>query len=296
VSGQHYWHPGYAHPISADHLRESEPEFQKEVMRDWFFQNYEDPAENTPYESKEGGYIYIWGGPYNAREELSSEFCDLVPEEVIEELVEELETHSHQWSGKPSADDFDDYYFSVIASNTEFYKTLLENLDNIEALLNIDLDSKLQQPFLRLLYANVVTGLETFLSDAFINTVIGNLALLRKFVETNPDFEKRKLTLSEIFTRMHDLEKEISNYLLDLIWYNLEKIKPMYKTTLDIDFPDDLKPLFKAIVIRHDIVHRNGKTKEGKEIKLSQADVEQLLTDIRHFGQFVDKQFEENEF
>jgi hypothetical protein len=95
---------------------------------------------------------------------------------------------------------------------------------------------------------------------------------------------------------MDDLEEEIRNYLLDLIWHNLEKIKPMYKFTLGIDFPNDLKPLFQAIVIRHDIVHRNGKTKEGKESQLSRADVEQLLTDIPHFSQFIDKQFEENEF
>lgn len=207
-----------------------------------------------------------------------------------------MEAQSLQWSGKPSADDFDDYYFSVIVSNIDSYKTFLKDLDNIEALLNIDLDSKLQQQFLRLLYANVVTALETFLSDTFINKVIGNSVLLRKFVETNPDFRKRKLTLSKIFTRMDDLEKEIRNYLLNLIWHNLEKIKPMYKTTLRIDFPKDFKRLIQAIVIRHDIVHRNGKTKEGKEIRLSQSDVEKLLADIINFGKFIDNQFEESEF
>lgn len=32
MSDQNFWHPDYAYPISADRLRESEPEFQKEVM------------------------------------------------------------------------------------------------------------------------------------------------------------------------------------------------------------------------------------------------------------------------
>ena len=41
-----------------------------EMMIEWFHQNYEDPAESTPYESAEGGYIWIWGGPYDARDEL----------------------------------------------------------------------------------------------------------------------------------------------------------------------------------------------------------------------------------
>ena len=38
-----------------------------EAMVEWFGDNFEDPAQETPYESAEGGYIYIWGGPYDAR-------------------------------------------------------------------------------------------------------------------------------------------------------------------------------------------------------------------------------------
>lgn len=33
---------------------------QLEVMRNWFYQNYEDPANACPYESREGVYLYIW--------------------------------------------------------------------------------------------------------------------------------------------------------------------------------------------------------------------------------------------
>jgi len=34
------------------------------MMADWFLANFENPAECTPYESAEGGYQWIWGGPY----------------------------------------------------------------------------------------------------------------------------------------------------------------------------------------------------------------------------------------
>jgi hypothetical protein len=46
----------------------------------------------TPYESAEGGYQWIWGGPYNAGEQLFSKFGDIVPESLIEEVTEELES------------------------------------------------------------------------------------------------------------------------------------------------------------------------------------------------------------
>lgn len=56
----------------------------------WFLANYEDPAENTPYVSKEGGYQYIWGGPYDAGEALADEFPE-APEEWHEAAVERIE-------------------------------------------------------------------------------------------------------------------------------------------------------------------------------------------------------------
>src|SRR6516164_4356205 len=49
-------------------------------MVDWFFANFEDPAESTPYD---GGYVYIWGGPYDAREELNEAFGVVATERAI---------------------------------------------------------------------------------------------------------------------------------------------------------------------------------------------------------------------
>ena len=61
------------------------------MLKAWFHRNFEDPAESTPHDSSEGGYQFVWGGPYDADEELRSEFEPLgVPEEVIDEVVEEV--------------------------------------------------------------------------------------------------------------------------------------------------------------------------------------------------------------
>ncbi len=62
-----------------------------EAMVEWFHANFEDPAMETPYESAEGGYIYIWGGPYDAQEELWDAFPD-ASEELIERAVEEIQS------------------------------------------------------------------------------------------------------------------------------------------------------------------------------------------------------------
>jgi len=102
-----YFTADYEHPISKEELSKADRETQIEAMEVWFRRHFEDPAERTPYESAEGGYIWIWGGPYNAREELESEFSGIVPDDVIDELADKLEEECLEWAPTPSADDYD---------------------------------------------------------------------------------------------------------------------------------------------------------------------------------------------
>jgi hypothetical protein len=80
-----------------------------EEMVEWFLERFEDPAERTPYESAEGGYQWIWGGPYDANEELQHEFGSRVPLSVIEEAVAEIEIDGLlEWAPVASEDDYRD--------------------------------------------------------------------------------------------------------------------------------------------------------------------------------------------
>jgi hypothetical protein len=75
-------------------------------MLHWFGRNFEDPANETPYNSQEGGYLYIWGGPYDAREELGDEFEGLVPDDLIDEVVDEVQRDgTFDWAPGPGHPD-----------------------------------------------------------------------------------------------------------------------------------------------------------------------------------------------
>lgn len=80
-----------------------------ELMISWFHQNYEDPAQSTPYESAEGGYQWIWGGPYDASEQLYNKFGDIVSEKLIEEAAAEIERDGLlDWAPVHTSDDYED--------------------------------------------------------------------------------------------------------------------------------------------------------------------------------------------
>lgn len=277
--------------ITATQLRRSSRDTQLEVMRQWFHANYEDPVENTPYETAEGGYIYIWGGPHDPLEELQDEFGGLVPDKTIKELADELYEISYEWTGHPEHDDVDDYLFESIAQTSQHRVSFEESISNVEHLLGVEMPSSLQQHLLRLLYVNVITAVETYLSDLFISAVGNDKALLRRFVETTPEFKSEKIAVSDVFKMAGEIEKKARSYLMDVVWHHLNRVHPMFKDTLGISFPDDTGDLFKAVLIRHDLVHRNGKKKEGGEHDLSQKAVRDLIEQAKTFVEHLDKQW-----
>jgi hypothetical protein len=192
------------------------------------------------------------------------------------------------------AKELSDYLQDVVSKNTQFYKNFQESLTSIESLIQINLDdANLQTTLNRLLFANIVTSMETYLSDAFINTVSENSVYTRKFMETTPAFNEKKYKLSDIYTWLEDTKLAVRQYLTDIVYHNIFIVRNMYKCTLDIDFPDDMETIRKAVMLRHDIVHRNGKTKIGEFVAVNNEDIVRNISVIKDFITYIDKQLQE---
>ena len=226
--------PEHSDPANA-FIRELSPEQQYEVMEEWFRKTFEDPVRRTPYESAEGGYIWIWGGPFDARDELESEFQDLVPKEIIDQLVGKLEEECLDWAPTEREGDYDEELFEAVYENREAQKTLEEDLETIQSLLNSVIREPLATAQRRLLLANVITALETFLSDTFINRVLPNDVLLQKYLDSEKSFQERKFSLNNAI-KMADQIKDIARKeLLAMVWHKLDKVKWLYAEVLSID-------------------------------------------------------------
>lgn len=285
-----YWNEDYTAQYSRTDVAGMGPEEQTEIMRRWFCENYEDPAEQTPFQSSEGGYIWIWGGPYDAHEVLADEFDGIISENVIEELAGDLDGDCPEWAPTPKPEDYDRYIVDDIVGISDHFEKFSQALINIEKLLESDIEDNLAPVLNRMLFVNVITAMETYLSDTFISTVKPDAKFMRKFVESTPDFGSKKIPLSDIYKGMEEMEDRVNKYLNSAIWHRLDRIMPMYKATLDVEFSDDLTEIHKAIQIRHDIVHRNGKTKEGKELTIASDEIKALIKSVAVFIQHVDHQ------
>lgn len=269
---------------------------QTEVMKRWFFSNFEDPAHRTPYESAEGGYIWIWGGPYDAREEIEGHFYQYANESAIDQAVEDIECYGFEWAPVERPGDYDDYLIDDITSITEAHHNFSGAILDIERLLESTMATEVECNFCRLLYVNVITALETFLSDAFISNVMGDEDHFKAFVKSDPDFQKRKISLSDVLEAAESLDSTVKSHLTEVVWHNIERVSNMYQATFGITFPKDLGNIYRAVLKRHDVIHRNGKTKDGEEILITRADVAELIQEAEKLAQAIDTQLETSDF
>ncbi|MGG2054646.1 HNH endonuclease signature motif containing protein [Lysinibacillus pakistanensis] len=186
--------------------------------------------------------------------------------------------------------EYKEYLWSSVNKNTNYFNTFQEDMNNINKLLKLEIvDSSVNKAFYQMLYSNVITTLETYLSDAFINTVIGNNLYIRRLIETDPEFKKRKFELSQIFKSMEEIKNTVLDYLLDIIYHNIGKVQQLYKNVLQIEFPSDLSNISKAVKVRHDLVHRNGKEKNGDLIDVGEEEVLKCAEDVYSFVKYIDE-------
>jgi len=185
---------------------------------------------------------------------------------------------------------YDEDRLDAILGNTEFYNTFKQEINNLRDLNNVSFSKTVLEKTLRqLIYVGAITSLETYLSDAFINTILSNERYLQNFVETFDDFKKEKIVLSNIFKEHDKIIEKAKKSMLDVLYHNLAKVSNMYKDALNIEFPP-IGDSVKAVSVRHDLVHRNGKTKDGKQVEITQKVVFELLATIEEFVEKIDNQ------
>jgi hypothetical protein len=193
-------------------------------------------------------------------------------------------------------DDIYEDQLDAILDNTKFYDTLFCEIKNLRVLNELTIDDvNAQKALKRLIYIGTITCVETYLSDAFINTVLSKKAYLKSFFSSFKDFKERKLTMNDLLKLADNAEGIAKEAMVEVLYHNLPKVKKMYELTLNISFPDFSK-IINYIGIRHDLVHRNGKSKQGEEILIDKARVDEVITGVMNFVDLLEKELERIEW
>lgn len=176
-----------------------------------------------------------------------------------------------------------DEQFDAITENKGFLKKFSEEISDLKKLSELEIiDDNLKLILNRQIFISTIGTMETFLCDAFINLTFDNDVYFKNFVLTHPEFKQRKFELREIFNEYENIRETAKKIILDVIYHNLPTVSQMYQDTFKIDFPR-IKDVYQEVLKRHDLVHRNGKTKEGEIVETDTDAIAILINKITDF-------------
>lgn len=210
-------------------------------------------------------------------------FTSNSPIEIIQK-IKNIKDNSLSFELWELNEDFDnnEIYDAIIETKNPL-KKFSDEIEKIEKLNYIYIENKeLENILKKQLFISVIGLMEVFLSETFIKLVNKNDKYFRNFIETHPDFKKRKIELSEIYLENEKLKETAKKIMLDTIYHNLPSISKMYSNTFKINFPS-IKIIYPFVINRHDFVHRYGKNKENIEIKINNRTVSNLITEVTVF-------------
>lgn len=68
-----------------------------DLIETWFSENFEDPVHGVPYNGREGGYLYTYGGPYDAADILHAVYSSRLSGDERAEIVDRLNNETDVW-------------------------------------------------------------------------------------------------------------------------------------------------------------------------------------------------------
>ena len=120
----------------------------------------------------------------------------------------------------------------------------------------------------RLVFAGAVSIMEAYLGDTLINAVIHDGTVRSKLVQNNSKLGAIKTSASELAADPKTIDKKLVKELRNILYHNLDIVVTLFKDAFGFDLipdPNDRNILFNAMPRRHDCVHRNGWSKDGKQ-------------------------------
>lgn len=182
-------------------------------------------------------------------------------------------------------DDFEDIA-QIQAGETVFHLHFKQAVDELSTLNSSSNNETLQ----RMIFASVITAMEAYLSDTMKKQVLSRHAIKRRFVECYSSFAA-KIKQNEIFTLLDTLDQKLNEEIDKISFHNVDMVTGLYSNVLLCELPNEkMSDLRKAIDIRHDIVHRNGKKTNGALVVLSQQDVINLVDLVQYLIEQIDLQ------
>lgn len=198
------------------------------------------------------------------------------PREILEK-IEGLDSNDCFWLDISEVydEDYDEEQYEGIVNKPSPYNDCLASIEEVKQLMNIPLKKERKSRYIlyRQLYTSLISIMEAYLFERLLSAIDKDENLLANFFlfyNGTHNFDDRDI-------------KKARKYLMEnILYHNLDTVSLIYRGTFKFRFPSCEK-IKQAIKLRHDIVHRNGKTVKGDSLIVGRKDIECLSGNIKEF-------------
>lgn len=253
-------------------LRRADANEQETALSVWWYSRYRDPADDTPYNGREGGFLFVNGGPYDPEDVLWSNFSGKAQNEVIERVVDKLHAElGEAWAPRRWSNpyEYDDNY-DVIVSSDKFGPRgrLTSALLQGQRLNSLTGDEQTKALLNRLAFAFLFSALETYLWETMVYWLEKDDQAAPRILDRLPEFANKELRGKEARAFVANAKENIKGYMQRMPWHRWSDVRPLLRIGLDVEVPE-FSPFRDDLTIRHDIIHRSGTTKDGEPVVVS---------------------------
>lgn len=260
-------------------LKRAQAHEQETAVFAWWYSRYCDPAHETPYNGREGGYLFIHGGPFDPADVLWDRFGGTALDEVVEKVVDELHAELGdawaplRWSNPYG---YDEDYDVIVSSDEAGPRSRLTSavVQGLK-LQSLTGDSSTKELLNRLAFAYLFSAFETYLWETMVYWLEEDENAATRILDRLPEFANKELKGKDARAFVENAKENIKGYMQRIPWHRWSDVRPLMQIGLDVKVPE-FAAFKEDLRIRHDIVHRNGTAKEGEPVVIS----EQALLDF----------------
>lgn len=170
--------------------------------------------------------------------------------------------------------------------HTKIYRDFLEQLKSLQKSTITAEDSEADY---KMRFSYAVTLMESCLCEMLKSVTMQYNALKENAMNNISELKNSKISAHLLLKKdsKEILDSIIMGHVSHILYHNMDKVTKVYSEILGLPFPlignDVNERLKKLMVLRHDIVHRNGVTIDGDKIDVSADIVISCIEDIRVF-------------
>lgn len=221
----------------------------------------------------------------------------------IEDMFTSAQYMSNTMLVLQSADygSLDSYLIDVMWSKEHRHTAIYGDfLDEIEALHMSEISTGNSSIHLKMRFSYAVTLMESCLSEMIKSVTLQHDSFRRNAINNIDNLKNFKISAPKLLDKNPKdiLDNAIMRHLSHILYHHMDKVSKVYTQILGEKFPSveskDNKNIRDLMVLRHDIVHRNGKNADGEKIDIDLAKVDSCINQIRIFVKGIHEYIDRN--